>query len=116
LTTFPVYHIGKLTGNQFAGHRRRKQILQASNFEGYLDEMAALSQSLNGCLSVREARFLALAAAMMPPSLAELVAHDAVDANKWQAIIEKICLRLKPARSKQKSATDTIRYDEQKNY
>lgn len=35
--------------------------------------MAALSQTLGGCLSVREVRFLALAAATLPPSLGEVL-------------------------------------------
>ena len=44
-----------------------------TEIQGHLDDMAALSQNLGGCLSVREARFLALAAATLPPSLGEVL-------------------------------------------
>ncbi len=47
--------------------------MQTNDIELHLDNMASLSKSLGGCLSVREARFLALAAATIPPALGEVL-------------------------------------------
>lgn len=47
--------------------------LQPVDIDKHLDDMAALSATLPGCLSVREVRFLALAAATLPPSLGEVL-------------------------------------------
>ena len=48
-------------------------VVQSSDIKEHIDEMAALSRNLGGCLSIRETRFLALAAAVMPPSLGEVL-------------------------------------------
>ncbi len=47
--------------------------LQTPYIDSDLDDMAVLSERLAGCLSVREARFLAVAAATMPTSLGEVL-------------------------------------------
>lgn len=47
--------------------------MQLNDLEEHLDDMAKLSQQLGGCLSVREVRFLALAAATLPPSLGDIL-------------------------------------------
>jgi hypothetical protein len=47
--------------------------LQISDIDSDLDEMKALAESLTGWLSIREVRFLSLAAATMPPWLGKVL-------------------------------------------
>ena len=54
--------------------------------------MAALSESLSGCLSAREVRFLALAAATLPPSLGEVLEIGSFKGKSTTVLAKSVAL------------------------
>ena len=66
--------------------------MQPTDLETHLDDMAALSQSLSGCLSVREVRFLALAAATIPPSLGDLLEIGSFKGKSTTVLAKSVAL------------------------